>query len=315
MTIYKEDILKSGFEQTVIPLKDDYEGSNIATLIRRRVAITSNKAILYIHGFNDYFFQEELASVFNKNGFNFYAIDLRKYGRSYLPHQKFNDIRNLKDYYEEITTSLNIIHDEGNTEAILMGHSTGGLISTLFAKDFSGSNLFDGVILNSPFYDFNLPTVLKILIPAISTVGSLFPKIRIHGGFTEEYGKSIHKDYYGEWNYILKWKPNIAPFINLGWLRAIHKGQQELRKPFNIKQPVLVMHSDKSVANEKDKNQMLSTDAILNIEQIDKIARNIEGNVNIETIRGGLHDLILSQKPVRKKVYSVIFDWINKHKL
>ncbi|WP_419032711.1 alpha/beta hydrolase, partial [Dysgonomonas gadei] len=110
---YKEDILKDRFEAQTLKLRDDYEGMVTATLIRRLPESKSNKAVLYIHGFNDYFFQTEMACRFNDHGFNFYAIDLRKYGRSFLPHQKFNDIRNLKDYYEEILQSLDIIRSEG----------------------------------------------------------------------------------------------------------------------------------------------------------------------------------------------------------
>lgn len=309
---YSEDILKEAFEQQTIILDNDYEGKAVSTLIRRKSETSTNKAILYIHGFNDYFFQKELAYQFNDHNINFYALDLRKYGRSYLLHQKFNDIRNLKSYYEEIVKALDLIHNEGNDEVILMGHSTGGLILTLFAKDYSGNNLFDGLILNSPFYDFNLPLHLKLLIPVASVLGKIIPSIKIEGGFTEEYGKSIHKNYYGEWDYNLKWKPNIAPKVNLGWIRAIHRGQIELRKPFYIKQPVLVLHSAQSVTNKNDKYQIQTTDTILNVIQINRIAHNIRGNVQIESIPGGLHDLILSDKSVRNNVYSTIFSWWEK---
>lgn len=312
MPDYKEDILKNGFEQYTIPLKNDYEGKVVSTLIRR-LSPDSNKAVLYIHGFNDYFFQQEMATEFNRHGMNFYALDLRKYGRSYLPHQKFNDIRSLKDYYEEIKQGLNIIHNEGNKTVILCGHSTGGLLATLFIKDHLDKELFDGIILNSPFYEFNVPFYEKLLIPIASFIGKFFPRIKIPGGFSEEYGKSIHKDFYGEWDYILDWKPNIAPYVNLGWIRAIHQGQKMLRKTFNIEKPVLVLHSSHSVTDNKDRSQIQTMDAILNVSQIEHIARNIDGDVEIIPISGGLHDLILSRKDVRNHVYGVIFDWIKRH--
>jgi len=307
---YSADILGNGFRQCIIPLNNDYEGEAIATLIRCKADKSTKNAILYVHGFNDYFFQKELALWFNNQEFNFYAIDLRKYGRSYLPHQTFNDIRNLRVYYEEILRAIDIIHSEGNQKIVLMGHSTGGLILSLFAKDYSGNNLFHGLILNSPFYDFNLPLLLKLIIPAVSLLGRFLPSIRIQGGFTDEYGKSIHKDYYGEWDYDLNWKPNTAPAIHLGWIRAIHKAQREFKNHFNIQQPVLLLHSAISTKNTSDTQQMLSSDAILDVNQMDKIARNIHGNVDIVSIDGGLHDLILSTKHVRDEVYATIFTWL-----
>lgn len=313
--LYFEDILKDGFKQQTIELKDDYEGRAVATIIRRLSNPDSEKAVLYIHGFNDYFFQREMGHRFNDHGYNFYALDLRKYGRSHLSHQKFNDIRNLKDYYEEITSVLNIIHSENNKETILFGHSTGGLILTLYAKDHAGSKLFDGLILNSPFFEFNKSWFVRKFIPLAAYIGRIFPKLKIPGGFAKEYGENLHKSYSGEWEYDLAWKPNIAPKVNLGWIRAIHKAQVELRRIFKIKQPVLVLHSSLSATDVKDKQQIQTRDAILNVKDIEQIARNIKGDVETVAIEGGLHDLVLSQKPVREKVYNTIFDWLKKNNL
>lgn len=313
--LYSEDILKDNFEQQTISLKNDYEGKAIATLVRRLPQQESSKAILYLHGFNDYFFQSEMALQFNNHNFNFYALDLRKYGRSYLPHQKFNDIRDLRAYYEEVTYALNIIRNEGNKEVILFGHSTGGLLVTLFAKDHFNSPLFDGLILNSPFFVFNQGRLVKMLLPIVSSLGKIIPKLTIAGGFSEEYGKSIHQSFFGEWDYNLNWKPNVAPKVNLGWVRAIYKAQAELRHKFVINKPVLIMHSDRSVSDIKDKAQIKTCDVILKIKDIDHIARNIYGDVDIVVIKGGIHDLILSQIDARKNVYNTIFSWINKHNL
>lgn len=309
---YKDDILKDGFQQKTIPLRDDYEGKVVATLIRRLTSNSTNKAVLYIHGFNDYFFQKEMAFHFNDLNINFYALDLRKYGRSYLPHQKFNDTRNLKDYFEEIQAALDIIREEENRKVLLMGHSTGGLIITLFAKKYPDSNLYNGLILNSPFFEFNYNWLVRKAIGIISAIGGLFPTIKISGGFTPKYGESIHKNYKGEWDYNLKWKPNVAPRINLGWLRAIYKAQSELKKAFHINKPVLIMHSAESVNASEGINEIKHKDVILNVKDISKIAINIKGKVDDIAIKGGMHDLILSQKEIRNKVYNIITSWLNK---
>lgn len=310
--IYKEDILKNEFEQGMIELENDYEGKAVATLIRRLAESLSDKAILYVHGFNDYFFQQEMAIKFNNNGYNFYALDLRKYGRSFLSHQKFNDIRNIKTYYEEIGKALAIIRNEGNNKIILMGHSTGGLILTLYAKDHANSNSFNGLILNSPFYEFNQSKLIRWIIPAVAFIGKYIPKLKISGGFSEKYGESIHQSHGGQWDYNLKWKPDIAPKINLGWLRAIYKAQKELKDKFVIHKPVLVLHSDKSVTNFDDKEQIKTRDAILNVNDIERIAHNIGGDLEIKSVRGGLHDLSLSDKPARDEFYSAILEWLKR---
>ncbi|WP_051082704.1 alpha/beta hydrolase [Butyricimonas synergistica] len=304
---YTEDILKDGFERREIPLRDDYEGRAMSMLVRRLAVPGNGQAVLYIHGFNDYFFQKEMAFRFNERGIHFYALDLRKYGRSWLPHQKFNDIRNLRAYYEEIGEALRIIREEGSRYTVLMGHSTGGLIVTLFAKERADRTLFDAIVLNSPFFEFNKSRMVRMLLPLVAFIGKYVPEVKIAGGFTEEYGKYLHRSYRGEWEYDLTWKPHVAPCINLGWVRAIYKAQRELKKPFRVAHPFLVLHSEKSVTNEKDKEQIQTRDSILNVEDIKRIARNIRGKVDMVAIPGGLHDLLLSRKEVREKVYREIF--------
>ena len=56
----------------------------VATLVRLRAAAPTRRAVLYLHGFVDYFFQTHLAEFFTERGYDFYALDLRKYGRSLL---------------------------------------------------------------------------------------------------------------------------------------------------------------------------------------------------------------------------------------
>lgn len=55
---------------------------------------------------------------------------------------------------------------------------------------------------------------------------------------------------------------------------------------------------------------MQSRDAILNVRDIQQVARNIRGQVEIVSVLGGLHDLVLSCKEVRGKVYQIMFDWL-----
>ncbi|MBP7974971.1 MAG: alpha/beta hydrolase, partial [Acinetobacter sp.] len=84
---YQPDILGNGYQQLTLNFADDYDGKVVATLVRKKAAQATKKAVLYVHGFADYFFQKEMAEQFNQHGYDFYALDLRKYGRSKLPHQ------------------------------------------------------------------------------------------------------------------------------------------------------------------------------------------------------------------------------------
>lgn len=310
---YTPDVLGDGFEKLSLQLNNDYEGEVLATLIRRLADYKSKKAILYIHGFNDYFFQKELAIRFNNEAYNFYALDLRKYGRSYLSHQKFNNVRSILEYDEELDLALNIIRSENNHQVILMGHSTGGLITTNYAINHIDSKLFHGLIGNSPFYEFNLNQIERTIgIPLLSSIGKLYPNIPISGGFSELYGYSLHKEKYGEWNYSLLWKPHEIPNVNLGFIRAIKKAQRNIRNKAVINVPALIMHSDNSVHEKSWSDKFKNGDAVLNVNHIKDNAQKLSGDVSILEIKNGLHDLVLSKKAVREHVYTNIFAWLNK---
>jgi len=311
-TNYLPDVLGDGFNKLTLSLADDYEGEVIATLIRRNSKTQTGKAILYIHGFNDYFFQEEMAKKFNNIGFNFYALELRKYGRSHLSHQKLNNVRSLLEYNEEINLALQIIKSENNNQVILKGHSTGGLIVTNYAGNNLNSNLFHGIICNSPFYEFNLNIIeRKIGIPILSMLSTYFQNKLISSGFSKLYGYSLHENKHGEWNYSLTWKPHEIPKVNLGFISAIYNAQKKIQNNLVIDVPLLVMYSNKSIYENHWSEKFKEGDAVLNVNHIRNYASKIKENVTSFEIEKGMHDLILSKKSVRENVYEKMFEWID----
>jgi alpha-beta hydrolase superfamily lysophospholipase len=281
--------------------------------VKKNCETETTKAVLYVHGFNDYFFQEEMAEQFNSHGYNFYAIDLRKYGRSWLPNQKITNARDLSEYYADIDTALKIIRSEGNMKVLLSGHSTGGLTVSLYASDHQESELFDAVLMNSPFYNMNMGFIIRALgIPVISCQGKKHPNDIIHEkNNIGLYGSSLHNSVHGEWDFNTNWKQIVSPEVNKGWIRAIHKGQVQARKGFEIDKPALVLHSSKSVYSKEWDKMFFEGDAVLNVKHIERRGNKIEGNCQVMVIEKGMHDLILSPKPVRENTYQVIFEWLD----
>ena len=80
-----------------------------ATLVRRPTDRPSRRAVLYLHGWNDYFFQTHLADHFIGLGFDFFALDLRRYGRSLREGQLPGFITDLADYDDELDAAMAII--------------------------------------------------------------------------------------------------------------------------------------------------------------------------------------------------------------
>src|SRR5678816_2579329 len=102
---WQPDRLLPGFEALELPFPDDYDGAVAATLVRLPGGEAPRGAVLYVHGFADYFFQRHMAERFAAEGYAFYALDLRKHGRSLRPHQHPNFCRSVTEYYAELTTA------------------------------------------------------------------------------------------------------------------------------------------------------------------------------------------------------------------
>jgi alpha-beta hydrolase superfamily lysophospholipase len=295
-----------GFSTVKLELKDDYEGRAEATLVYRKSKKPSSKAILYVHGFVDYFYQLDLADWANNIGFNFYAIDLRKYGRSMLPHQKPNHIRNIEEYYEELDLAVDIIRGKDrNNFLALMGHSTGGLITPLYTHDRAKEKNINALILNSPFFEFNAPDfLLKTAIPLFASIGKSFPEVKSPLKLEEGYPKSLHKEFYGEWHFDFKMKPVEGFKIHFGWIRAIHQAHKRLQKGLKVDCPVLLLHSSASTKPGKYNDDMQTADAVLNVEHMKKYGPGLGADVQMVEIPEGKHDLVLSGEEARKLTYN-----------
>jgi alpha-beta hydrolase superfamily lysophospholipase len=304
------DILGDGFEQTTIQMESDREGDVFCTLVRAVDTRQYDRNVLYIHGFSDYFFQTELADRFRENGFNFYALDLRKCGRSIRPWQTPFNLYSINEYYDDFDAAIDIIRTETNGKLTLLGHSTGGLALSVYLQ-CRPADWADALILNSPFFELNIKESYKKRgLPLIMFLGKYCPYLKIYKGLSPNYGNSISKRKFGEWDFNEKWKPLAVSTVNVSWLRAICMAQTFLQSGLNIRCPVLVMRSEKSFKSKQWSEEFRKTDAVLNVEHIGKYASKLGENVTEIAIKDGLHDLILSAPEVRTEVYKRMFEWL-----
>ncbi len=313
---YSPDILGEGFEQRIIRMPDDYSGKVVTALVRFAPSDSVKRAVLYVHGYNDYFFQSHMAHVFRDSLFNFYAVDLRKYGRSILDGQTPFEVHSVDEYFADIDTALQIMKAEGNREIILMGHSTGGLITSLYCQRRRESLPVQGLILNSPFLDMNLSSFQEsVLVPAVSAIAFLFKNIPISQSKSTAYSESLLKDRHGEWEYDTSKKFVQSPDVTSGWIRAIHLAQTEVQSGLQIPCPVLVMFSDKSENGAEWTLDHQQADAVLDVADIERYGKGLGTSVTEVQVKDGLHDLVLSRKDVRDFVFRTIFSWMQANKL
>ncbi|WP_307080918.1 alpha/beta hydrolase [Arthrobacter agilis] len=307
---YREDVLGPGYEVRTLPLRPDDEGEVVATLIRSTVPGGSRRAVLYVHGFVDYFFQTHLADAWHDAGFDFYAVDLRKYGRSLREHQTPNYITSLEDYDEELDEAARIIReDEGHDVLVVMGHSTGGLATSLWAHRRRGRGIVDALVLNSPWFDLNASLFQRTVgTAAVHRIGTLRPRTVV-GRLGTSYGHYLHRETGGEWDYSLTWKPHGGFPVVAAWLAGVRRGHAELSRGLAIDCPVLVACSDATSNPAKEPARVSSTDVVLDVAHIARRAPGLGRLVTVVRIAGGIHDLTLSPEPARSTFFTELARW------
>lgn len=295
----------------------DYEGKVVTTLIEsrtnKREGSPAVKTILYLHGFSDYFFQEHIMDAYNGVDIDFYALDLRKCGRSLLAHQHPHYCRSMKEYFEDMDYAVGFIIDKNpQTQLILMGHSTGGLVVSYYAQYGALRDKVVGLILNSPFLDFNMPLVVKWLIPVVAQLMLRFNLYSsFKGGVSDVYGESLLKRCHGEWEFNETWKPIRAFPAFYAWILAVSEAQHSLKKK-KISLPILLMHSEKSLKTKHWTPVAQQADLVLNVRDIKRIGVLLSSEVTHLVVKNGLHDLFLSQKAVRDQVFESTIKWLEK---
>jgi alpha-beta hydrolase superfamily lysophospholipase len=308
----REDILGPPFEALTLSLDADFEGPVQAALIRCGSKLGSRRAVLSLPGYNDYFFQRHVAEFFTARGINFYALDLRKYGRACQPHQTRHLCRSLSDYFPEINMAVDIIRATDENEWLLLsGHSTGGLIAALWLDGRSGERSAEGLFLNSPFLSSGVPWGAQaILNPALRLIADRRPRAAFPRRLSGRYSRSLHIDYGGEWAFNKEWKSTTGTSLRLGWLSAVHDGQRQVRAGLNIDVPVMVMCGARSCTRTATLEEMRNCDSVLNVESISKLATRLGSNVTCIRIKNAIHDVLLSPPAARDSAFAVLERWI-----
>jgi alpha-beta hydrolase superfamily lysophospholipase len=323
-TSWVPDVLP-GYWQCTIPLGRDPEGEGdiVATLIRRGdAAAGAEQAVLAVHGYTDYFFHTELADHFANRGFDFYALDLRKCGRSRKEGQTPHFTTDLACYDTELERALRLIgQDNRSAKVLVYGHSAGGLIVSLWLDRLRrrGATTRAGVaglVLNSPFLDLQGPAVLRLGVTSAVIAGASRMRSKgvvrkpVEGG----YGTSLHRDYNGEFDYDLRWKPVGGFPITFGWLHAVRRGQARLHRGLDVGVPNLILRSDHTVRESAGATALQRGDAVLDVGQIARWAGCIGNRSTVIPVTDAKHDVFLSLAGPRQEAYRQLDLWLDNYR-
>lgn len=311
-----------GYRQHVFELgrDPDGEGEITAVLVRRepRPDETVRGAVLYVHGFSDYFFQTQMADFFAARGLAFYALDLRKCGRALRPGQTAHYISNLAYYDDELERALAVIADaHPGAPVLLAAHSTGGLILPLWVDRRRAKGAVapvSGIVLNSPWLDLQIYPAARraALTQALRVLGKAAPHRALKPA-ASVYGDTLHTSGTGEWEFDLALKPLAGFPVTFGWLNAVRRGQARLHRGLEVGVPSLVLRSDRTHFSSRYSELSERADLVLDVEQIARRAACLGGRNTVVPVPGARHDVFLSLPEVREQAYAALGNWLDRN--
>ncbi len=322
MSGWEPDVLPGYWQRTFALGPDpDGEGQLEATLVRRGAPDTAARdAVLMVHGFTDYFFNTELADRFAARGIVPYALDLHKCGRSHRDGQTPHFTTDLARYDAELERALDTIAADSAGNVLIYGHSAGGLVVSLWLdrrrRAATTGKGVSGLILNSPWLDLQGHPLLRTppTSAAIRALGRLCKRAVVRRPTEGGYGTSLHRDYHGEFDYDLAWKPVGGFPVRFGWIHAIRRGQARLHRGLDVGVPNLVLRSDRSVREVSDPariEQIQRGDAVLDVAQIARWAGCIGNRTTIAPITDAKHDVFLSVAEPRQQAFAELDLWLD----
>lgn len=322
------DVLGDEFEQLTLELADDDEGPVVATLVR---ALPRERGfwdrlrgqrppldgvdVLYVHGWSDYFFQKRLARFWTARGARFFALDLRKYGRSLRDGQTPGYITDLAAYDEDIAAALAAMgrgpeYPAAHGRLVLLGHSTGGLTLSLWAS--RNPDAVDALILNSPWLEFQLASARPLLAPVAELQArwaprDVAPQVDL-GFYTRAQLEVADPADPVEVNPV--WRPAQTMAVHAGWFHAILSGHAKVAAGLAVDAAVCVLLSAKSVTPTRWSEDLTRADSVLVVDDIARAALKIGPSVTVERIDGALHDVFLSRHEAREEAYRRLDRWV-----
>jgi alpha-beta hydrolase superfamily lysophospholipase len=314
---WRADELLSGYESREMTLAgirrhpeeiDPEVGDDelVATLVRRNKR-HHKRAVLYIHGWNDYFFQTHAADWWDELGYDFYALDLRRYGRSLRTGMMGGYIEDLSEYDLEIDAALQRVSHH-HEKVVLYAHSTGGLTAALWADRHPG--VLSGLVLNSPWIDLQGSALIRTLMPRIvrtvATRSATFVLPLPDNGF---YARTLDMLRDGTWSYDPELKRNPSQSTRSAWLTAVMAGHDRVTGGLDIDCPILMVTSTKSDFRRRWSDGLLGVDSVLDVSRLAAKAHRLGRHVTLVRLEGAIHDIVLSTREVRERFADELRRW------
>lgn len=285
-------------------------------------------AVLHVHGYNDYFFQDHVARAFTGAGLAFFAVDLRRAGRSLLGAPGSGDrggpgasdplpphyVASLREAGADLSAAAAAVRrQEPDLPLVVVAHSTGGLTAALWAHAarHDPDHRPDLLVLNSPFFSLSGTRLQVAGRSAVLEVLGRRRPLAVVSDHPSEYATHQHASNGGRWHFDTTLKRPEGLPVRAAWLRTVTRAQARLARGLAVPVPVLVARSDASGPDRADNPRLDAQDTVLDVARIAALTPRVGPNVTALVVPGGVHDLALSADAPRRAYLEGVLSWLD----
>ena len=263
--------------------------------VTHRIDNSNSKSCVYIPGSNDYFYNKNLANQIYTKGYNFFAMSFPNFGFASTSNNKnnstFTSIPGMYKYIDFLVEFYKLSQID-----LLIGHSTGGLISTCYAAYKNQFTLHvKRLVLSSPLFEwYNDPHAKSYFRTAhflkhfMTPVGLFVHRVNVNKSTGTPNFTTCEE--FNQVNFNPKYKSLLVIHTYPEWIRACTLMMQQIQAgEVDVKCPVDVLVSDQSVFWQYTQE----ADNTLNVTDIVKYSATIGRNVNVHTIPNAVHSTLL----------------------
>jgi alpha-beta hydrolase superfamily lysophospholipase len=167
--ITERDSTAGGFEAVPVSLTADGAAQDGPAVLRRRSALPTRRAVLYLHCEQDNFVPEDLVTWYTERGFHFYVTDLRSQeGLDQPARRRKRKGPKQSERFAGLDSACRHLREAEGIEMILLSaHGAGALTAAQWCDARRDDGLADALILSSPVFGRALRRGLNIACPLL----------------------------------------------------------------------------------------------------------------------------------------------------
>jgi len=158
-----------GYEAVAVPSTTDGAAQDGPAVLRRRSALPTRRAVLYLHCGQDSFVPEDLVTWYTVRGFHFYVADLRpQEGLDRPAGRRKRRGPKQSERFAGLDSACRHLREAEGIEMILMSaHGAGALTAAQWCDARRDDGPADALILSSPVFGRALHRGLDIACPVL----------------------------------------------------------------------------------------------------------------------------------------------------